>query len=85
MEIDFAVAVPDYSHGLAFATVAAPMGFRTELYQGEKTQKWTCYCSRTMVPSYEAMIATQKTLAELGQPYGARPDGWGSFGNAPPE
>lgn len=48
-----------------------------------KTKRWTCYCTCTMIPTYESMISTQKTLEDLGRPFGAKPDGWGSFGNAP--
>jgi hypothetical protein len=82
MEIDFAVHVADRSTGLAFAAVVEQMGFRTDVQQGGKTGKWTCYCIRTMIPSYDAIIDVQKTLGDIGRPYNAKPDGWGSFGNA---
>jgi hypothetical protein len=83
MEIDFAIDIPNREVGLAFATVAGPMGFRTDVDQDDETGDWTCYCSRTMVPSYDAMIEAQRLLEEIGRPFGAKPDGWGSFGNAP--
>jgi hypothetical protein len=83
MAIDFAVLVPNREVGLAYAIVVEPLGFRVDVKRGGATGRWTCYCSRTMVPSYEAMISTQELLEELGRPYGAKPDGWGSFGNAP--
>ena len=83
MEIDFAVLVPNQETGLKFAKTVEPLGFRTSVKFGEATGRWTCYCSCRMVPSYDAMIATQKTLEKLGAPYGAKPDGWGTFGNAP--
>ncbi len=82
MVIDFAVAVPDRSSGLRFAAVAQQYGFAVAVEQDESTQDWTCYCSRTMVPSYAAIIAAQVALAEVGRPFDATPDGWGSFGNA---
>ena len=82
MEIDFAVHVPDREAGLAFAAAAQGGRFRAEVDQDVQTGEWTCYCSRTMVPMYHAIIAAQNELTELGRPYGARPDGWGSFGNA---
>jgi hypothetical protein len=83
MEIDFAVDIPDRETGLAFAAIVRPAGFQTRVNQDDETGDWTCYCSCTMVPTYDEMIAAQKTLEELGRPFGARPDGWGSFGNAP--
>jgi hypothetical protein len=81
MEIDFAVDVPNRDAGIAFAAVVTPLGFRAEVNKNDTTGKWTCYCSRVMVPSYDAIMAIQEILAELGSPFKARPDGWGSFGN----
>jgi hypothetical protein len=82
LEIDFMVDVPDREIGLAFATTVESLGFRTEVDQDLETGDWTCYCSRRMVPSYDAIIAIQRTLEDVGRPYNAKPDGWGSFGNA---
>jgi regulator of RNase E activity RraB len=81
MEIDFAMAVPDREAGEAFAVVARQIGFVTDVYL-DSDGKWTCYCTRIMIPSYDAMIDTQETLADIGRPFDAVPDGWGSFGNA---
>jgi hypothetical protein len=82
LEIDFAMDVPDQDMGLAFATAASALGFRTSVEKNNGTNRWTCYCSRVMVPSYGAVVATQRDLGDVGTPYKARPDGWGSFGNA---
>jgi Regulator of ribonuclease activity B len=83
MEIDFAVHVRDRDTGLVFAKAVESQGFRPAVDQDEKSGRWTCYCSRTMVPSYDALVDLQDMLEELGRPYGAFPDGWGSFGNDP--
>jgi hypothetical protein len=82
MEIDFAVLVPDERAGLAFARIVGECGFRTAVKQGGHTGRWTCYCSRNMVPAYDAIVEIQRMLDDLGRPYNAKPDGWGSFGNA---
>ena len=82
MDIDFAVSVADRKTGLAFSIAVEPLGFSTSVSKDDATNEWTCYCSRSMVPSYEAIIETQKILEEAGKPYNAIPDGWGSFGNA---
>jgi hypothetical protein len=81
MEIDFAVLVPDQDTGRAFGAVVEPMGFKTNVYE-DPPGEWTCNCCCTMVPSYDAILAVQQTLEEIGKAYSARPDGWGSFGNA---
>lgn len=83
MEIDFAVDVPDGETGLRFAAVVEPMGFRTDVDQDGSAGEWTCYCSRTMIPSYDAIIRIQDTLEDIGRPFNATPDGWGSCGNGP--
>ncbi len=82
MEIDFAVEVPDQHSGLAFAAVVGAMGFRTRVSHDSVTGEWTCYCSRAMVPSYDAVVAVQRALEQAGRTFNARPDGWGSYGNA---
>jgi hypothetical protein len=79
MEVDFAMDVPDRETGLAFAAVAAPLGFRTDVDRDDPTGRWTCYCSRKMVASYDAIVSIQQTLEQMGRPYDAKPDGWGSI------
>jgi Regulator of ribonuclease activity B len=83
MDIDFTVDVPDRKSGEEFAKVIAQEGFATDVDQDAESLRWTCYCTRTMVPEYDAIIAIQEMIDRLGRPYGARSDGWGSFGNAP--
>jgi hypothetical protein len=85
MVIDFAMDVPDQDSGLAFAAIAEPLGFETDVCQDSVTRRWTCYCSRTMIPSYDTIISVQRTLENLGRPCNAQPDGWGSFGNGEEE
>lgn len=81
MEIDFAMAIPDQDAGIQFAPLAEKLGFRTSVYVDEDSGEWTCYCSKRIVPSYTTMIEIQNSLAKLGEPFAAYPDGWGSFGN----
>jgi hypothetical protein len=82
MKIDFAVAVPNEDAGKAVASRAESLGFRPDLYHNPETGAWTCYCSKTMIPTYDKIIAAQSELDELSQPFGGKSDGWGSFGNA---
>ncbi|WP_442958476.1 hypothetical protein [Photobacterium frigidiphilum] len=39
------------------------------------------YCFILVVPAYSTMIDIQKRLNEISNPYGAKSDGWGSYGN----
>jgi hypothetical protein len=81
MIIDFAVAVPNRAAGKAVAAAASPLGFTTDVYHDVESDTWTCYCTKTMVPRYDDIIAIQNQLDELSQPFGGKSDGWGSFGN----
>ena len=83
MEVEFMIDVPDRDSGLSFAAIVAHLGFQTSVEMGDKSKRWTCYCSRIMVATYESITEIQKTFEELGGPYNAKPDGWGTFGNSP--
>jgi hypothetical protein len=84
MLIDFQVAVPDESSARGFAQVAEKLGYRIDLYPSpECALPWTCECSTRMLATHDAVSAVEAELAELALPFGGRPDGWGSFGNAP--
>src|SRR5215831_15775762 len=82
MDIDFAVAVPDESSALAVARLAEGMGYRLSVVRDDESGSWTCYCTRSMVPTYAAVIAAQAELDRLAGPVGGASDGWGTFGNA---
>jgi hypothetical protein len=82
MDIDFAVAVPDEESGDAVAELANARGYCSKLSRDAETEEWTCYCTRAMVPTYDAIIAAQEDLDDLAKPLGGHTDGWGTFGNA---
>jgi len=82
MEIEFQVLAPDEASAMAFASAVQALGFLTSVYSHSDGPSWTCECARTMVPSYAAIIEVQRQLEQIGRPFRARPDGWGSFGNA---
>jgi len=84
MEIEFQVLAPNQASAVALASAAQMFGFRTSVHSHSDSPSWTCDCSRRMVPRYEEIIEVQRQLQEIGRPLGARPDGWGSFGNAEP-
>jgi hypothetical protein len=89
MDIDFAVAVPGESSGKAVAEAARAAGYAAKVAcdgsgEDEDSQRWTCYCTRRMVPSREALRAAEAELERVSAPHGGYLDGWGSFGNAEP-
>jgi hypothetical protein len=80
MDIDFCVDVPDSEIGERVAELVSRSGYRTNLDYDKEDDAWTCYCTKCMVPTYEAVVGAQKELDELSGPLGGRSDGWGTFG-----
>src|SRR5947209_14169101 len=82
MHIDFQVAMPDEPAAKRLAEIVSKLGYTVSIYPSpECSLPWTCECSTRMLATYDGIMAVQKELAELGAPFGGRPDGWGSFGN----
>jgi hypothetical protein len=82
MMIDFTVDVPTGAAGWAVAHAAIAAGYRVAVEQDEEDGAWTCYCTRDMIVSYEAVVSAQEELSRLSAPHGGYCDGWGSFGSA---
>jgi hypothetical protein len=79
MVIDFAVEVPDERTARRVAEVVAAHGFDPSI--SEDDDSWSVYCSKSMLATYEGVVAVQVELNELVSAYGGVCDGWGSFGN----
>lgn len=82
MKMDFFVAVPTAAAGQSVAGRAAALGFKTKVEPDSIGPKWTCYCTKTMIPEYKAVVAIERQLDAIGREYGGSSDGFGSFGNA---
>mgnify|MGYP002623331440 CR=1 FL=1 len=90
MDIDFQIAAHSEEVAVQVAEQAAERGYEVAIYfdEGEDDADddplppYTCECTKTMVPTYEAVMAAQRELAALAEPLGAMVDGWGTFGNA---
>src|SRR5579884_4006794 len=67
MAIDFAVAVPSEETGRFVAEKVSSLGFKPDVYYDVDSDTWTCYCTKTLVPTHDAMVAIQKQLEELGK------------------
>jgi hypothetical protein len=81
MEMDFFVAVPSEPPGNAVASDARANGFTTSVEQDAATADWTCYCTKTIVPSYDEVVRIEALLDGIARPHGGHADGFGSYGN----
>lgn len=82
MTVDFNVLVPDERAGQEVAAAAEANGFRPSLERDEESGYWTCYCSKEMIATYEAVIEAQRILSQVSGAFGGQVDGWGTYGNA---
>lgn len=89
MDFDFQIAAPDEATANLVAEQAKKLGFRTSVYCDDEEADledaedlWTCECTKSMIPTYEAVVAAQVQLDALAKPLDACVDGWGTFGNA---
>jgi hypothetical protein len=81
MAIDFMVAVPNELAGREIVVQVASAGFTAYVAQDDESGKWTCYCTKTMLATYDGIVSAQSELDLLAQPFGGYSDGWGTWGN----
>jgi hypothetical protein len=81
MTIDFSLAVPDEAAARRVAAAAELLGFDPSIHEDPEKRSWSVYCSRSMLATYDGVVAAQAQLNEMAAPHGARCDGWASFGN----
>ena len=81
MDIDFMIACPDVAAAESIAPLAEAAGYGVSISVDEEDGAVTCYCVRRMLLDYDALMACQAELDEMGQKYGGWIDGWGTFGN----
>ena len=81
MTIDFSVAAPDERAARAIAALVSSRGFDPSISDNGGSGSWNVYCSKTMLATYEGVVAVQAQLNELSKPHAGHCDGWQSFGN----
>ena len=81
MRIDFAVLAPDTAAAEAIANAAANLGFEARIDRDSESGRCTCYCSREMLATYDAIVEAQRELDTISKPAGGHSDGWGTYGN----
>ena len=83
MLIDFAIDVPSEAVADLCMARLAERDFHSDKSCNDKGGRWTVTVAVTMTPDYDEIVDFQRALDEdLGQ-FGARSDGWGTFGNNP--
>lgn len=82
LEMDFFVAVPSEDAGRRMADRVAGLGFDASVERDPEDGDWTCYCTKVLVPTYEAVVAIESQLDTLARHVGGYVDGFGTFGNA---
>ena len=88
MDVDVQIAAPDEAVAARVAEETAKLGYRTSIYFDEEEldpedagDLWTCECTKTMLLTYDAIIAVQSELDAVAKPLDAYVDGWGTYGN----
>jgi hypothetical protein len=82
MTIDFSIDVPSESAARAVATLVSTHGFDPSISDNEGRGSWSVYCSKTMLATYDSVVAVRAQLNELAKPQGGTCDSWGTFGNS---
>jgi hypothetical protein len=80
MIIDFSVEVPDEGTARRVAEVVVARGFDPSI--SENADSWSVYCSKSMLATYEGVVAVKAELNALLNPHGGICDGWATFGNS---
>jgi hypothetical protein len=81
MVIDFSVKVRDEPTARRVAGVVAANGYDPSISEDDGGRSWSIYCSKSMLATYEGIVAVKAELNELVKPHGGSCDGWATFGN----
>jgi Regulator of ribonuclease activity B len=81
MVIDFSVKVPDEKTARHVAELVEARGFDPSISENDGSASWSVHCSKSMLATYDGVVAVQAELKVLVAPHGGFCDGWGTFGN----
>lgn len=59
MKIDFFVSIPNHQVGHAFEQASELDGFALSTEADSETGKWTCYCTKVLVPKNKAALSAK--------------------------
>lgn len=81
MVIEFSIEVPDPESARRIAERVSEHGFDPTIHTSDDDNAVSVYCAKTMLATYDGVVAEQARLTELSAPFGGSCDGWGTFGN----
>jgi hypothetical protein len=81
MTIDFSVKVADEKTARHLAELVEARGFDPSISENDGSVSWSVHCSKSMLATYDGVVAVQAELKALVAPHGGVCDGWGTFGN----
>jgi hypothetical protein len=82
MKIDFFIEVADGVIGAKVSSDPALADFSVLVERDDETGRWTCYCTKTLIPDYRAIVDIEAVLTAVAKRHSAGYEGFGSFGNA---
>ncbi len=82
MTIDFSINAPNEIAARAIAALVSTHGFDPSISDNEGRGSWSVYCSKTMVATYDSVVAAQAQLNQLTNSQGGSCEGWETFGNS---
>ena len=82
MVIEFSIEAADEPSARNIAELVEAQGFDPSISDNEGRGSWSVYCARSMLATYEGVVAVQTELTALVAAHGGRCDGWATFGNA---
>lgn len=81
MAIEFSIEVSGVERARSLAERFAALGYSPRIFEDDETDSVSIYCAKTMLATYEGVVAAQSELNELCVPLKAVCDGWITAGN----
>lgn len=78
MTMEFFVLLPSEAAATEIAKTCSSRGFATKVKHTPTVGGFTCYCEKTIIPSYENVRAIELELDSIARPFGGKSDGFGS-------
>jgi len=80
-KIEFSIDVRSKNAGIAIAEQAATPGYEPDLFFDDETDRWSAYCGKRMIASYDNVDKGQRELNEIAVEHCSKCDGWVTGGN----
>jgi len=81
MVIEFSIEAADERSARNIAELVEAQGYDPSISDNEGRGSWSVYCARSMLATYEGVVAVQAELTALVAVHGGHCDGWATFGN----